>query len=133
MIALRCYDLGHGSGGRFCDWLASLASAVRSEIEADLEVLQTETSVSSAERLKTLGRTVCRGLVEIVIDFRPDNFDTEIHIRILGFASGPHEFVLLQGFQKENNLVYATECPRAQVRKDGVLRDGRRAVPCHFP
>ena len=133
MIAFQCYDLGHGSGGRFCDWLASLPPTVRSEIEADLEILQTERSVEAAGRFKSLGRTVCRDLVEIVIDFCPLGANTEIHVRILGFSIGPHEFVLLAGFQKESNQVYAIECPRAQTRREGVLRDGKRAVGCHFP
>ena len=106
MIALRCYDLGHGSGGGICDWIASFPGGVRDEIKAALEVLQTEETVAKAGQLKPLknGRRACRDLTEIRIEIRSEEGDV-IHVRFLGFPTSSHEFVLLVGFRKRTTLL----------------------------
>jgi hypothetical protein len=97
-----------------------------------MELLSLERSLVGASEVKPL-RGACEGLTEIKIDFTLG--ETKIHLRVLGFA-GPNkeEFTLLTGFQKEkSNAIYGVECAKAHERKEGVIRDGRRAPPCAFP
>jgi hypothetical protein len=97
-----------------------------------MELLGLEDSLDDVPEIKPL-RGVCEGLTEIKIDFRLG--ETEVHLRILGFVGpGRNEFTLLTGFRKEkSNAIYGAECSKAHERKDGVMRDGRRAPPCGFP
>jgi len=132
MIAFRCYDpSGDGSGGVHV-WYNQLAPEFRAEIDSTMELLCLEKSLAESPEIKPL-RGACEGLTEIKIDFK---FGTaKIHLRILGF-DGPDksEFTLLTGFQKQNNnAIYGVECLKAHERKEGVIRDGRRAPPCGFP
>lgn len=97
-----------------------------------MELLSQEDSLDDVPEVKPL-RGACAGLTEIKFDFRLG--EAEIHLRILGFAGpGKNEFTLLTGFQKKkSNAVYGAECSKANERKDGVMRDARRALPCGFP
>jgi hypothetical protein len=132
MVAFRCYDpSANGSGGVHA-WYGQLSPEFRAEIDSTLELLSLEKSLEGLPEVKSL-RGACEGLTEIKIDFTLE--DAQIHLRILGF-DGPDkdEFTLLTGFQKEkNNAIYGVECAKAHERKDGVIRDGRRAPPCGFP
>ena len=130
MIALRCYDpTRHGVGGIHA-WLNGHPPDFLAQIHNALELLSIERSVASAPQIKPL-RGPCAGLSEIVIEFRQGN--AQIHIRILGMPDGQHAFVLLLGFQKFSNADYGAKCPPAQNRKQGVIKDARRAGPCVFP
>lgn len=132
MVAFRCYDpSGDGSGGIHI-WYSDLSPEFRAEVDSVMELLSLERSLDDVPEVKLL-RGACVGLAEIKIDFSAGR--TEVHLRILGFyGPGKNEFTLLTGFQKEkNNAVYGVECAKAHERKDGVIRDGRRALPCGFP
>jgi hypothetical protein len=79
-------------------------------------------------------RGACEGLTEIEIDFLSRK--KKICLRILGFAGpGRDEFTLLTGFErgKDAAAVFGYYCPQAHERKEGVMRDGKRARPCRFP
>jgi hypothetical protein len=131
MVRLRCYDpTGNETGGIY-EWYASLGAHFQAQVDSVLELVQAERDIDASEDLKSLSGA-CEGLVEVLIDFLDSA--TEIHIRILGCACSRSELVLLTGFQKFNdNAIYGYYCQQADQRKEGVLRDGRRARPCVFP
>ena len=132
MVAFRCYDPSSNGSGGIHAWYSQLSPEFRAEVDSVMELLSLEQFFTGIPEVKPL-RGACEGLTEIKIDFSLGA--TEIHLRILGF-DGPdkEEFTLLSGFQKvRNNAVYGVECARAHERRDGVLRDGRRAPPCGFP
>jgi hypothetical protein len=131
MVAFRCYDPSSDGRGGIHAWYIELSPDFRAEIDSVMELLSLEDSFDSIPEVKPL-RGVCAGLTEIKIDFRLEQ--TEVHLRIFFVGPGKREFTLLTGFQKEkSNAVYGTECSKAHERKDGVMRDGRRAPPCGFP
>lgn len=132
MVAFRCYDPSANGSGGIHTWYNGLDPVFRAEIDSALELLVLEKSLDDTPEVKVL-RGICAGLTEIKIDFKIGK--TDINLRILGFE-GPdkNEFTLLSGFQKnKNNAVYGAECSKAIERKEGVIRDGRRAPPCGFP
>jgi len=133
MVALRCYDpASDGGGGGIHLWFNGLSPTYRAQIFATLELISAENSLDELDDVEPL-RGACEGLTEIIVDFLIG--EQEIHIRILGFR-GPNrgELTLLTGFEKTNdNAIYGFYCPQAHHRKEGVLRDGRRAPRCWFP
>lgn len=132
MVAFRCYDPSADGSGGVHAWYSQLSPEFRAEIDSAMELLALENSLTDSPDIKPL-RGACEGLTEIKIDFEFDG--AEIHLRILGF-DGPDkdDFTLLTGFQKQNNnAIYGVECAKSHERKNGVIRDGRRAPPCGFP
>jgi hypothetical protein len=134
MVALRCYDpASNGGGGGIHVWFGELHPRYRAQVLSVLELVSAEKDLRdfSEDEIKSL-HGACDGLTEIIIDFLAG--ENEVTIRILGFEGpGRGEFTLLTGFQKFNdNSIYGFYCPQAQRRKEGVLRDGRRAPPCPF-
>jgi hypothetical protein len=132
MVAFRCYDpSGNGSGGVH-DWYRSLSPGFRAEVDATLELLALEPDFDEVDQVKPL-RGACDGLSEIIVDFVVDKIVQ--HIRLIGFdGPGKGEFTLLAGFQKfKDNSIYGYYCAQAHQRKEGVIRDGRRAPLCQFP
>jgi hypothetical protein len=122
----RCYDLGGSSsyGGQY----DALPIYVQTEIDSVLEIL-----VATRTWPETLSKELrgsCYGLVEIIVELLgPD--DQPEHYRLLGFY-GPDkmEFTLLFIMKKETDSDYGPACRSALPRKDGVIKDGRRAPPC---
>jgi len=132
MVAFRCYDPSANGGGGIHGWYSGLSPEFRAEIDATLELLALDRDLDAVEQVERL-HGACEGLTEIIVDFCVRK--TEVHIRILGFdGPGRDEFTLLTGFEKEkDNAIYGYYCPQAHQRKQGVMRDGRRAPPCRFP
>lgn len=132
MVAFRCYDPSSAGGGGIYGWYGSLSPELQAEVDAALEILALENDLDGIANVKPL-RGACKGLTEIKINSRIG--EKPVHIRILEFK-GPsrNEFTLLTGFEKsKGNAVYGPHCRSAQDRKDGVIRDGKRAPPCGFP
>jgi hypothetical protein len=119
MWTLRCYCLGRDGG--FRGWYDSQDADLKAKIDYTLELLCALSDWSKSPFYEDL-RGKCSGLGEIKVDTH------EAHYRLLGFR-GPRkgEFTLLVGFKKETNADYATECPKALRRQEGVLKDGERA------
>jgi hypothetical protein len=133
MVAFRCYDPSTDGGGGIHGWYDGLRPDFRAQIDAALEMLALEDDLDDIEEVKAM-RGACKGLTEIVIDFYVEK--TKVCIRILGFP-GPDggDFTLLTGFErsKDTAATYGFYCPQAHQRKEGVMRDGKRAPPCRFP
>lgn len=132
MVAFRCYDPSADGSGGIHGWYRALPSAYRAEIDAALELLALERALTGVDGVKAL-RGACEGLTEIIIDF--EIAGVTHHIRILGFdGPGAREFTLLTGFEKlKDNSIYGFYCNQAHERKEGAIRDGRRAPLCRFP
>jgi hypothetical protein len=130
----RCYDPFREDRGGFHGWYDALTGDVMAEVDQALDILSRE-RVGLPTYKDLDGR--CAGLGEIRIDVSIEASNDEGGLRkfrILGFQ-GPNkrEFSLLAGFEKITGAEYATECPKAQQRMKGVMRDGSRAPPCAFP
>lgn len=136
MWILRCYDPG-GKGGGFHSWLDSLIPEVQSEIDNAFEILVPLSDWRKTTTYEDL-RGACEGLGEVKVDVTRnwnDGGGTRTRMfRILVFH-GPdrREVTLLYGFEKITGSEYSHACPAALQRKEGVLRDGRRAPICSFP
>jgi hypothetical protein len=132
MVAFRCYDPSADGSGGIHVWYNGLQPSYQAEIDATLELLALERTLTAVDGVKAL-RGACEGLTEIIVDFEMD--DTEKHIRVLGFdGPGRGGFTLLTGFEKaKDNSIYGFYCRQAHERKEGVMHDGRRAAPCRFP
>lgn len=129
MWTLRCYSLGQDGG--FRGWYDSQDLDVRLEIDTTLEILSASSNWSDSLFYEEL-RGACEGLGEIKVDVGRGR--RRLSYRILGFVGpGRRDFTLLVGFLKLTGAEYATECPRALRRKEGVLKDGKRAPICSFP
>jgi hypothetical protein len=129
MVALRCYDPS-GTGGGIHRWYGELPDDVRATIDGVLENLDYERQWSTLPQFKEL-RGKCRGLHEIIIGIEDGR-----QFRILGFGGpGGNEFTLLLGFQKtqRRSIDYGPACASALQRKQGVIRDVRRAPRFRFP
>lgn len=125
MWTLRCYDLGHDGG--FRGWCDSQDPEIQAEIDTALEILVAQSALVDSATYEEL-RGKCAGLSEVKVDVGADKF------RLLGFEGpGRREFTLLLGFCKETNADYGRQCPKALKRKEGVLKDARRAPICSFP
>ena len=122
----RCYAVG--GVGSYNGWYASLSVRVRTEIDNVLDILAA--TRNWPEELGKELRGACDGLAEIIVEV-PGTDETTDNYRLLGFF-GPEqmEFTLLFGFKKENNSDYGAACRSALTRREGVVRDGRRAPPC---
>jgi hypothetical protein len=136
MIAFRCYSRPGSDGEAFDAWRAALPAEFNATVDAELELIARDRSLTESGRLKEL-RGKCAGLTEIIIDFEldPDQVRKKpetVHLRILGFGT-VNDFVLLYGFRKRGGPDYGPACHAALNRKHGVERDGRRARPCRFP
>lgn len=111
-------------------WYDTLPETVQGAIDAALENIIDEFNLDNIPQFKAL-RGVCGGLDEIVIDV-----DKDLKFRILCFR-GPNrgDLTLLFGFKKSprGSIDYGPYCWSANYRKDGVIRDGRRAPHCRFP
>ena len=100
---------------------------MQAEISSTIEILAVLPDWSKSAAYEDL-EGKCEGLGEVKVDV------ADLCIRLLGFKGpGKREFTLLLGFAKRTNSDYATHCPRALKRKEGVLKDGRRAPICSFP
>jgi len=129
MANLRCYDPNDAGGGMH-EWYDGLPAGVQAAIDATLEDLLDETDLDNLPQFKAL-RGACYGLDEILVDIFGNG-----KYRILCFR-GPDrgDVTLLFGFEKttSGNVAYGPHCHSANWRKDGVIRDGRRAPACRFP
>jgi hypothetical protein len=125
----RCYALG--GAGSYNGWYAALPVEVQAEIDNVLDILAaTRKWPNGPDEITEEMRGACTGLVEIRIEM-PGPDDTILHYRLLGFfGPGKREFTLLCGFRETNVSDYGPACRSALTRKDGVLKDGRRAPPC---
>jgi hypothetical protein len=89
--------------------------------------------LATRKRPKELAKELdgsCEGLTEIIVELLGADEQPE-HYRLLGFLGpGKMEFTLLFEFQKRIDSDYGAACRSALIRKEGVLRDGRRAPPC---
>lgn len=123
---LRCYDLG-GSAS-YKGQYDALPVYVQTEIDTVLEILAA-TRFWTEPLCKEL-RGACDGLAEIIVELLGPNDQPE-HYRLLGFF-GPDrlEFALLWILKKDTDSDYGPACRSALTRKEGVIRDGRRAPPC---
>jgi hypothetical protein len=122
----RCYALG--GTGSYNGWYASLPVQVQTEIDNVLEILGA-TRKWPKELAKELEGS-CEGLAEIIVELLGADEQSE-HYRLLGFfGPGRMEFTLLVGFRKTTDSDYGAACRSALTRKEGVIRDGRRAPPC---
>jgi hypothetical protein len=101
---------------------------VQTEIDNVLEILAA-TRKWPKELAKELDGS-CEGLAEIVVELLGADEQSE-HYRLLGFfGPGRMDFTLLFGFRKTTASDYGAACRSALTRKEGVIRDGRRAPPC---
>ena len=111
-------------------WYAAQTPFAQGAIDAALEDIIDERSLENLPQFKAL-HGVCDGLDEILIDL-----DEVLQYRILCFR-GPNrgELTLLFGFEKSGrgNVDYGPHCWAANRRKEGVIKDGRRAPQCRFP
>jgi hypothetical protein len=111
-------------------WYEALPEAAQAAVDAALENLADEDDLNNLPQLKQL-RGKCEGLDELLIDL-PDGSK----YRILCFR-GPNDddLTLLFGFPKSppGHVDYGPHCWSALKRKEGVIRDGRRAPSCRFP
>src|SRR5438874_1657579 len=128
MVAFSCYHPTGAKLGARCAWRAPLAEEFDAEVDAQLELLSLDDDLGG--QFKEL-RTSCAGLTEIIIETELDSDEPrkkkeKVHIRILGFGSAD-DFVLLYAFRKKGGSDYGPACRSALTRKQGVLRDGRRA------
>src|SRR5215831_6919159 len=130
MIRLRCYDPSDDQDGGLYAWYSRESPSVRAAIDQVLRLLSLETSVAAAPQLKPLRKNLA-ALVEVKIDFEQGG--KKVNVRILGYENGPHELVLLVGFRKTGNAGYGPAGRSALHRREGVMRDERRAVSCRFP
>jgi hypothetical protein len=122
----RCYALG--GTGSYNGWYASLPVQVQTEIDNVLEILAA-TRKWPKELAKELDGS-CEGLAEIIVELLGADEQSE-HYRLLGFfGPGRMDFTLLFGFRKTTASDYGAACRSALTRKEGVIRDGRRAPPC---
>jgi hypothetical protein len=130
MISLRCYDPGSGGGGIHNWYDQQISEAAQGAVDAALEMLIQENNLDDLRHYKPL-RGACDGLDEIIVDLPKGP-----KYRILCFR-GPaqREVTLLFGFEKTSrgSADYASPCWAANRRKEGVVRDGRKAPPCRFP
>ena len=132
MLAFECYDPSSDGTGGFHAWYASLSAVFQAQVDTALEDLALERNVSSAKIIESL-HGACAGLLEIKIDFGPDE-DHLTSLRILCFERSRRTLTLLVGFEKTPTAIsYGPHCRSALERKNGVTRDGRRAKPCQFP
>jgi hypothetical protein len=142
MVAFYCYDPSDDGTGGIHIWYMEQLPAVRSAIDAALEVLSHEVTLDENPAFKPL-RGKCSGLAEIKIDFPTPNKNSnndkkkksaQTHVRLLGPHEPPTvEFVLLTGFLKKGGPDYGPACHQAHNRHRGIQRDASRAKPCRFP
>jgi hypothetical protein len=150
MVAFRCYNRSRVNDGGRDGWRTPLPREFDNEVDAALEVLQFHRSLDDERYFKAL-RGRCDGLIEVRINFQLEPDDPrlqselarrrsrqrrpktpEVHIRILGFGTA-EDFILLYGFRKRGERDYGPACRSALNRRQGVMRNGRRAAPCRFP
>jgi hypothetical protein len=135
MVAFYCYDPSADGDGGIHIWYQAQVPAVRSAIDAALEVMSREDVLDEHPAFKPL-RGKCSGLAEIKIDFaiKKGAKTEKIHIRLLGPHAPPTaEFLLLTGFLKKGGPDYGPACHQAHNRNRGAQRDANRVKPCRFP
>jgi hypothetical protein len=134
MIVFRCYDPASNKDGGIHAWYDSISSEAQAAIDTELEQLTLLKNLESLPHVHPIRGRTWAGLTAIEVDFVFDG--TKYLFRLIGFdGPGAKEFTLLIGFEKlkGNHALYGPACRTAQKRKEGVLRDGRRAPPCQFP
>src|SRR5580692_2593157 len=135
MVACACYDPSADGHGGIHIWYQAQLPAVRSAIDAALEVMSHEAVLDEHPAFKPL-RGKCLGLVEVKIDFplKQGKRTEQIHVRLLGPHDPPTtDFLLLTGFLKKGGPDYGPACHQAHNRNRATQRDGNRAKPCRFP
>jgi hypothetical protein len=138
MIRFECYDPSSDGSSGIHAWYLGLVPTFKAQMDAALEDLALERDLDSAELVETL-HGACEGLLEVKIDFvlrrKEGRRKENIHIRILGFEWPERRTLTLRrGFQKTPaDISYGPHCRAALGYREGVMKDGRRSLPCRFP